>query len=76
MSRIPSTGYGEIAGQYDFLVDGSGAPKELRMWGINLYTGGHFDDYRVEYTHYNSHSIPDDVFKFDPGNCTHWENDM
>lgn len=40
------------------------------MWGINLYTGGHFDDYRVSYTHFNSHSIPDDVFAFDPSNCT------
>lgn len=41
------------------------------MWGINLYTGGHFDDYQVKYTHYNSNSIPDDVFAFDPSNCTY-----
>lgn len=62
-------GYGEVSGQYDFLVDESGAPAELHMWGINLLTGGHFDDYRIQYYDYDAHTIPDDVFAFDKAKC-------
>lgn len=65
-------GYGTVAGQYDFLVDASGQPRELLMWGINLYTGGHFDDYRVYYTSFHAGHIADDVFDFDSSNCTCW----
>ena len=24
-------------------------PLRLEMWGVNLYTGGHFDDYQVDF---------------------------
>ena len=37
-------------------------PLELDMWGINLYTGGHYDNYIVHYTSYRAGSIPEAVF--------------
>ena len=27
----------------------AGAPLQLNMWGINIYTGGHYDHYIVDY---------------------------
>ena len=29
-----------------------GAPLRLNMWGVNLYTGGHFDLYVADYYDY------------------------
>lgn len=43
-----------------------GAPLRLHMWGINLYTGGHFDDYIADYYGFepgppeaNVYNVPD-----------------
>ena len=38
-------------------------PLELNMWGINLYTGGHFDNYVVHYTSYRAGPVADAVFE-------------
>lgn len=56
--------------QYDFLVDADGAPFELRMWGINLFTGGHFDDYRVRFTGYDAQPLKGAAFAIDKSACS------
>ena len=33
------------------------------MWGINLYTGGHFDNYLVRYTSYRAGASPEAAFE-------------
>lgn len=33
------------------------------MWGKNLYTGGHFDAYVVDYSDYKPGSIPEDTWE-------------
>lgn len=54
------------------------------MWGKNLYTGGHFDAYVVDYYDYKPGPIPEDVWEVprlcpkdvEPGNAavqqSHW----
>ena len=37
-------------------------PLELNMWGINLYTGGHFDNYIVHYFDYQPGPQADTLF--------------
>lgn len=38
-------------------------PLALDMWGVNLYTGGHYDNYVVRYTSYRAGPIPEAVFQ-------------
>ena len=45
-----------------------GAPLRLYMWGKNLFTGGHFDAYIVDYYDYQPGSIDEDIFSV-PDNC-------
>ena len=39
-----------------------GTPLRLYMWGANLFTGGHFDAYIVDYYDYKPGAIDADVF--------------
>lgn len=45
-----------------------GTPLRLYMWGKNLFTGGHFDAYIVDYYDYQPGSIDEDIFSV-PDNC-------
>ena len=39
-----------------------GAPLMLNMWGINIYTGGHYDNYIVNYYDYREGPAPPGTF--------------
>ena len=39
-----------------------GAPLMLNMWGINIYTGGHYDNYVVNYYGYRQGPAPPGTF--------------
>ena len=53
-----------------------GAPLQLNMWGINIYTGGHYDHYIVNYFGFSKGPAPEGTFdvpdfcptKPEPGN--------
>lgn len=57
-------GYGDVVGRYDFYLDANqSAPVKLHMWGVNLYTGGHFDEYVVNYYNYKPGPIDDKIWE-------------
>ncbi|KAK9812379.1 hypothetical protein WJX73_006336 [Symbiochloris irregularis] len=56
-------GYGRVSASYAFYVSQGGSPLRLEMWGVNLYTGGHFDDYEVDFRNFSAGSPPTDIFK-------------
>jgi Cathepsin propeptide inhibitor domain (I29) len=73
---------GEMEMKYIFYTDSStGHPLELNMIGINLYTGGHKDNYIARYYNYEDVSVSGDGFPkgtFDPPvdiECTDAEPD-
>jgi cathepsin L len=73
---------GEMEMKYVFYTDAStGHPLELNMIGINLYTGGHKDNYIASYYNYEDVSKDGDAFPegtFDPPvdvECTDAEPD-
>jgi hypothetical protein len=45
----PDQGYGHYVSNYTLSVSIDGAPIKLDVWGINPYTGGHFDHYIANY---------------------------
>ncbi|CAL8460756.1 g287 [Coccomyxa elongata] len=55
-------GYGEYHNTYTFYVDKDGNPLRLNMWGVNLYTGGHFDLYISDYFDYKAGEIDEQEF--------------
>ncbi|KAK9819683.1 hypothetical protein WJX72_001073 [[Myrmecia] bisecta] len=55
-------GYGKVVSQYNFWVSKEGAPLQLHMWGINLYTGGHFDEWISTYTDFKAGPLAEDVW--------------
>ena len=55
---------GEMEMRYTFYTDFDGLPVELNMLGVNLYTGGHKDNYVAYYYGYEEVSaFPDGTFE-------------
>ncbi|GAB4818605.1 hypothetical protein N2152v2_005651 [Parachlorella kessleri] len=53
---------GNMTMKYQFYASQDGVPLKLWMLGINLLSGGHKDEYVMEYYDYKPGEIPDDTF--------------
>eukprot|EP00891_Asterochloris_glomerata_P000653 jgi/Astpho2/653/Aster-x0947 len=56
-------GYGQYPLSYKMYVDDEDAPLELHMWGTNLYTGGHYDEYVADFHDWRPGPIDDEVWE-------------
>lgn len=59
-------GYGHYRSNYTLTVTKEGVPKTLDIWGINPYTGGHFDHYIATYSGFKAEKAVDSVFEAPP----------
>lgn len=56
-------GWGHYTSNYTLTVTPDGVPKKLDVWGINPYTGGHFDHYIATYSGFQPGDIDASVFE-------------
>jgi len=56
-------GYGHYSSNYTLTVTPDGAPVKLDIWGINPYTGGHFDHYIARYYDFHAGDLDASVFE-------------
>lgn len=54
---------GDMEMTYKFYMDLEGVPLELWMMGVNLYTGGHKDEYVATFYDWQVGPIPDEEFE-------------
>jgi cathepsin L len=62
----PGKGYGHYTSNYTLSVSKDGAPVKLDIWGINPYTGGHFDHYVARYSSWQAGGLDEIVFDKPP----------